>query len=181
MQNNSPLPSISISKKPPLLLDTNIIIYLSQSWLSNQIRKELVRLVHDYYLITSKINRYEIIKNSQLSKESKLLKLLNLFESFEITEDVIITAALLSKICFSKMEEKDKQKKDMDMIIAGTTVVNNSFLLTVNRNDFPFPYFEEKEVVPILYKQTIQKTQCILLCLLKPNIKYINEGISKIN
>lgn len=167
----------TVRKKLPIILDTNIIIYQGQLWTEKQLKDELANLERIYKLTISKITRFEILKSTKVKKENKLLKLLNLFESFEITEKVLIIAALLHRLF---KDNHDKKIQDSDVIIAATAFLNNSYIFTSNRNDFPYPFFEEEKVTPILYKREIYKTECLLIAVLKPNTKLIKREITKI-
>lgn len=131
-----------------------------------------------YTLTISKITRYEILKSAQIQKENKLLKLLYLLERFEITEEVIIVAAILYQLF--KKKDQGKNFQDADNIIAATSFLNNSPLLTANRTDYPYPSFEENQISPILYRRIPNKTDCLLLCLLTPNTIVMRREIEKL-
>lgn len=109
--------SLNMSKKLPLILDTNIIIYLSQTSTEKQLKTELASLESKYHLTISKITQYEILKHAETKKGSKVLELLKLFESFEITEEVLIVAALLHRL-FGVLHPNIKlMKKEIEKII----------------------------------------------------------------
>lgn len=80
-----------------------------------------------------------------------------------------------------KSVQGERKLHDGDVIIAATAFLSTSLILTANRNDFPYPYFEEVEVTPILYQLDSQpgKTHCILLCLLNPNHEVITKYVKK--
>lgn len=160
-----------------LILDSNIIIYLSQPWTEKQINNELASLRSNYSMYLSQITRYEILKSNEINKESKLPKSLNTFKSIEITEEILIISALFYRL-FKK--DHDKNIQDPDVIIASTSFLIRSSILTVNRNDFPYPYFKEEKVTPILYNRVPHKTDCLLLTLLQPNTNLIKNEIDKI-
>lgn len=158
-----------------IFLDTNILVYLSQQSTREQILAKLKNyFAKDKKLAISRITRYEILRNDS-KDESALLKLLNLFETYEVNEKVLVFSAFMYS--FFKEKDKDKKLDDPDVIIATTAFLNNSQILTTNSQDFHFPYFEEIEVTPILYSFKPGKTNCLLLSLLKPNISLLLQKI----
>ena len=167
-----------------IILDTNIISYFAQAALEKSIESKLHELSQQNFTFAlSKFTGYEILRQENLPDEKAVLRKLNLFEAYDVTETVLFVSALFYTMI--KSVNKDRKLHDGDVIIAATTFLNASLILTANRDDFAYPYFEEVETTPVLYHLDSQpgKTHCVLLCLLKPNnkeiLKYINKKLSK--
>lgn len=174
-QGISPLPQ-------GVILDTNIISYASNTPTEKQFLEYLSDLQKDRHeLIISQFSLYEILKQSKPKNESKLIQLLNLFRSLEVIKDVLVLSALLST--FYKSESKDRKIEDGDIIIAATAFLNNSLILTANRNDYPLTFFEEIKIKPILYQEIPGLTKTLTVYLLKPKsdliLKMVQDKLAK--
>ncbi len=165
-----------------VILDTNIISYASNLPTEKQFLEYLQNLQKDHYeLIISQFSIHEVLKQSQPKNESKLIQLLNLFKTLEVTRDILILSGLINT--FYKLESKDRKIEDGDLIIAATAFLNNSLILTANRNDYPTTFFEELQVKPILYQEIPGLTRTLTIYLLKPKsdliLKMVQDRLGK--
>lgn len=163
-----------------IILDTNILIYAG----NEPTEKAFIDLIHDlskesFELVISKYSHFEILKGSSSKNEKKLIKILNLFKSLEVTDKILVTAGIMQAIYTN--ERVQRKIEDGDLIISSTAFLNNSLLLTANRLDFPYPFFKEIRVNPILYQSMDIPgvTKTLTAFLLKPDIDLITKKLNE--
>lgn len=156
-----------------IILDTNIIVYLANEPTQWQFSDHLSNLRSEgFELAISRFTRFEILKKSEPKKKTdQLIKLLNIFKSVDVTDVVLLIAGMLNT--FYKSENVQRQADDGDLIIAATALLNESFVLTANRIDYPISFFEEIKVNPILYQEMPGLTRALAIYLLKPKRDFI--------
>lgn len=167
------------NKKPNLILDTNVISYASNypAELQDQVLKIIENYRSKYEPVITDYIQFELLKKAE-DKDSALLKKLKLFGKLKTTEDIVLIAGLL---CGVYKKAKTTLADDGDLIIASTAYVSQSFLLTANQKDFPYPFFEERECIPISFKEyeNSHRTKIIALYLLEPNQTKTSSEIHK--
>lgn len=159
-----------ISKKPLLILDTNILIYLFDKLKIVKIFEILKQLYPDHELSISTYTHYEIIGWGS-KNILELVKTLNLFRNIHVDMEVLIFAGLMKCLGI---------RKNGDSIIASTSFLNNALILTANHRDFPEPYFKEIKFWPVDYRTDKNRTNIQTIHLLKPNLKSLIVGMNKI-
>ncbi|MBI5619884.1 hypothetical protein HY950_02905 [Candidatus Gottesmanbacteria bacterium] len=162
---NNPLPDI--------LLDTCVIQSFADKHRGQQYSTYLSQLVSQTYaLAISEISLYELIQGVSVSKEQQLLQTLEGVKRYTIDQNVLIAAARMRTLC--NMENIAREQiSDGDRIIAATSVLTGSFILTENLNDFPRPFFVEMERKNIIYDyKNVQRM--IPVYLLTPDLLIIN-------
>src|SRR3972149_1846849 len=114
-------PSTSATNELPIVLvDTNIFGNLLDPKTLDDTYKILIELSVNYQLSVSKITIQEII--SKGTKDVlEITKILESFRRFEVNEDVLIFAGLMSCVGI---------KGHFDSIIASTAFLNNAGILT---------------------------------------------------
>lgn len=161
---------ISQKSKPNLILDTNIISYASNYPVERQ--EQILKIIDGYRskfdpVITDYV-QFELLKRAE-NKDSELLKKLGLFGKLSTTQAVILMSGVLCGVY--KKAGVTRQISDGDLIIATTSILSQSHLLTADKDDFCYPYFEERECLTIAFKEheNSHRTSVIPIYLLEPN------------
>lgn len=161
--------------KPPiiktkLILDTNIISYASNYPVERQ--DKMLKIIDNYRakydpVITDYI-QFELLKSAE-NKDSELLKKLGLFGKLSTNEAIILMAGVLHGVY--KKAKIERKINDGDLIIATTAILSQSLLLTADKDDYPHPFFEEKECLTISFKEfkNSHTTSVIPIYLFEPN------------
>ncbi len=166
-----------------LIIDTNIIQFAGTSPQnrSSQIVKYILELTSNQNFIgaISQVTIYEAIQRCNEAKEDEAFKTLNLFTQLDAGKQVLIMAAWLADL-YRAERISDTQISDCDKIIAATAFISKSVILTANPNDFPRPFFNEKDKRIITYKNIKNRDAMIVIYLLEPdyevtNIKFIER------
>lgn len=151
-----------------ILLDTNIISYLGQTASSIpalQYLKGLSRSGNSFAI--SEITVYEFLCSSNEEERKDMTQLADQIKNYSVSREVLVYASKL----FHLFRTKDQNRRfdSPDMIIASTSIINKTFLLTANQRDYPEPYFIELDVFPLIFISTNKRSQCILVSLLAPD------------
>lgn len=156
-----------------ILLDTNIIQYAGNTPTNLEFLRYIIELQNRKFgLAISHISVFEILRNATIKQETEIFQILNIFYRYYLSEVVLIASARLSTL----YREHCKLKGDIDygdILIAATSILTNSLILTRNRKDFPFPFFIEAEVRTLHVSRSIGHTDGYTLCLLRPNYEAI--------
>lgn len=176
MNNKIPQRQQISRKQQPLqfiILDTNIIQYSGNMPTSPEFLKYLSDLMkRGFGLAISDISIYEILRGATTSQEEKIFRTLGIFNTYYISQQVIIASARLYTL-YRDEKIQVANIDDGDLIIAATSVLTGSLILTRNRRDFPFPFFEEAEIRTIYFAKSLGHTGEHTICLLRPNINLV--------
>lgn len=161
-----------------IILDTNILQYLSNRYIKNELNSYLLDLVaRGFGLAISDISIVELLQDSTSEQEKIGLEILNLFNRYQLNESFLLGAAQ-----FSTLYKSDRVRNDAislaDKIIASSSVLSGSLVLTADVNDYPRPFFWEAEEKQIIYRKN-NKTNILIVQLLRPNMEYINQKFSE--
>lgn len=168
-----------VQPKQDILLDTNILQYSGDKYASIVFVPYLQELLgRGFGLAISQISIYELLKGASVKMEREMLPILNLFQQYFITDQVLLAAAQLDTI-YALEKLFSKQIEDCDKFIAATSILTGSLILTANARDFPWPYFQEVERAPMIYKEKRSRSRSILVSLLSPDITVINQRFSE--
>lgn len=165
------------SPKPYLVIDTNIIQFAGTS--PENRSRQVVQYILDtikkgYTGAISQITIYEAIQRLNEAMEDQAFKILNLFTHLDVTKKVLIVSAWLADL-YRKEGIPDSQISDCDKIIAATAFITGSLVLTSNPNDFPRPFFSEKDKKIIIYKNNKDRDAMIIIYLLEPDHEVTNR------
>ncbi len=170
------------SPKQNIILDTCVLGYMGDKTLNPEIINFLGELTkRGFELAISEITCFELLSESSLTKETEGLSILALFKRYEVDLDVIFSAAKLSSAYKIQANAEHKQLpiiETPDKIIAATSLLSGSLILTANVNDFPRPIFLEAEEKQILFKDK-GKTKMLILLVLRPNYPLIQQRIEE--
>lgn len=169
-------------KTPPkqnIILDSNIIQYSVDKSASIVFVPYLSELLQrGFGLAISDITIYELLKGSSIKNETEMLRILNIFQRYYLTDNVLIASAQLETIY--KIEGIEaKQVESGDKFIGATAILTGSLVLTANSRDFPSPYFQELERKALIYIEKRNRSKCILASVLSPDINMINRRFSE--
>lgn len=178
---------LSNQQNKKLLLDTNIIEYSLNKNIGIPLNKDLLKLrLKGYSFYLSDFSAYELLKGADEEKTLKIFEIVKLFPRFQVSINVLNTAALFENLY--KLQHKiegqnddygKKRYTDVDKIIAATSCLENTDLLTADTNDYPRPYFKEVEWIKVFY--TRKAKPCMLsVCLLRPDVVLIGRNLEKI-
>jgi predicted nucleic acid-binding protein len=172
-------PEEKSSPKQNLILDSNIIEYASNKYCSVELNPYLSDLLkRGFGFAISDITIFELLKGASVKKENEMLQILNNFQRYYLTENVLTAASQIETLY--KMESVDpKQMGYGDMFIAATSILTGSLILTANSRDFPSPFFQEVERLPLIYNERKNRARCILISILSPDINMINQRFSE--
>lgn len=149
------------SELPVVLVDTNIFGNLLDPKTFEQTYNIIIDLSKKYRLSISNITIQEIV--SKGTKDiSSILKLFRAFKKFEVDNDVLVFAGLMTCVNI---------KGNFDSIIASTAFLNNAGILTANQRDFPEPCFTEIDIWSISCKDDGNRTIHHLIHLLSSNVE----------
>ena len=156
-----------------IILDTNIFNYSSNKFISTALNGFLSLLTNNGFVLAfSDISICELLSGATISQEKAQLAVLNNVRRYLLDDNVLIGAARLQS--FYKKENVPEGQIDLaDRIIAATTIITGSLILTANVNDFPRPFFREVHEERLLYRK--KDSSCMqVVQLLSPNIELIN-------
>ena len=172
-------PKQQAKTKQNIILDSNIIQYSAERNASPIFVPYLIELSQrGFGFAISDITIHELLKGANIKNESEMLALLNAFQRYFLTDNVLIASARLETIY--KIEGiEQKQIEDGDKFIAATAILTGSLILTANARDFPSPYFQELERKPLIYSDKKRRSKCILVSLLAPDISMVNQRFSQ--
>jgi len=120
----------------------------------------------------SDVSVHEILRNTTKKQENEIFKFLKNFNRYFISEQVLIGSAQLYTLF--RNDKMLKSNIDMgDIIIATTSILTNSLILTRNRRDFPWPFFSEAEVRTIYFVKSPGHTGAYTIALLRPELNTI--------
>lgn len=162
------------------ILDTNIILYGLKSEYALSVSKLITELSCKYELVTTQFTRFELFRGmiSAHIPDAKLL--FNSFSCIDITGDIFKIAAALST-CYKNdtaTSSRANSYSDGDIIIGASGFTSDAVVVTANINDFPRPYFDELSTKHSITSQ--KKGTTIAIGVLKPNIAYLNQNISRL-
>ena len=166
-------------QKKSLLLDTQIIQYaVKESSYSVEISKLLRKLSKSYAIGISEFTKFEIYRGLNPQRVQGTKKLVDSFKSTEVDKSVIKIAAALFSLykATPPLRGHYSDIKDGDYILAASAFVFNSFLLSSDYDDFPRPFFNEKNKHSVEYlAKKGRGTQKIYVYELEPDIKVFND------
>lgn len=165
--------------KQYILLDSNIVQYAADKFASVEIVPYLQELMNrGFGLAISDITIYELLKGANVKKENEMLQTLNLFQTYFVTQQVLLAAARLETIY--KIEGiLPNQIEEGDKFIAATSILTGSLIITANIRDFPWPYFQEVERKIAVYSEKRKRSKCVMLAILNPDIQMVNQRFSE--
>lgn len=176
------MPGQSPPLKSPLqriILDTNVLSYLSEKETAPQILGYMLELVQrGFGFAISDITIYELLRGNKQEKEKRMIDLLNPYFRYFLTDTLLVTAAQLDNIM--KLENIDINSVDHgDKFISATAILTGSLILTADAKGFHWPFFQEVERKIIYFTAKNKKTKCYILALLKPDNTIINQRFSE--
>lgn len=159
-----------------LILDTNIIQYITDDFVSKELIPYLLTLRDKGYTENiSTVSVFESIKGLKRVDEPKLLGFIAAFPKYEVDERVLTAAARLHNLYNQDKSVPSDGISSEDKIIAATAIITNSFVLTANINDFPRPYFNEIEKEKLIYQNKKQKDVMLCVEVLQPDFEYLKS------
>lgn len=166
--------------KPPqdIILDTNILQYSIDKHILLSLSSYISDLLkRGFGLAISNISAFEILAGVDVKKEERLLNLLNQYNKYDITDEVLIGAAQLQTL-YGVDKILPTQISIGDKLIASTSILTGSLIMTVNGKDFPWPFFSELERNLIIYTKN-KRSHVFMVGLFAPDLVYINNCFSK--
>lgn len=165
--------------KQNIILDSNIIQYSADKNASLVFVPYLSELLkRGFGFAISDVTIYELLKGANIKNEAEMLRILNIFQRYYLTDNVLIASAQLETIY--KIEGiEQKQIEDGDKFVGATAILTGSLILTANSRDFPSPYFQELERRALIYTEKRNRSKCILASVLSPDIAMINRRFSE--
>lgn len=169
----------SLADSQYLILDSCILEYWLDKDLNQAITKQITEWSHDSSaLAVSNISYAELIDGAYKQKIEKVKDLLNKFTGFEVSQRILSTSGILSSIY--KLESGRTNGASMeDKIIAATSGVYKSAIITANVEDFPFPFFLTVANANIEYQKK-NKKHFLTIAALMPNVKIMNYWYAKL-
>ncbi|MFZ2153549.1 MAG: hypothetical protein WAV41_05890 [Microgenomates group bacterium] len=161
-----------------VLLDTNIVQYLASAPTSLSFINMIVDLnKKGCTMSVSEYSIFELIRGARLKTETDLSNTFNIFKKYSVSIEVLYAAARLETLYRMENIQCDKIS-DGDKIIAATSILTNSTILTTNGRDFPWPYYQETDRDPVIFSEkNISKS--ILVSSFVPDQTYIFKRFSE--
>lgn len=167
------------NNKNSIILDTNILQYFGNKHIGPLLRQYLqVLRGRNFTLSISEVTIFESLAFSKRHQEDEIVRTLNQFLHKPITKEVLVTSSWLSKLYIIEQIPL-LQISTEDKILGATALLTNSLIVTANVNDFPRPFFKEKEEELIFYRYK-NKKRMIAVYLLEPNLPVIQERFDEI-
>ena len=152
-----------------IILDSCIVEYYLNKELSSQVDTILCAWKNGFDLAISQIIYSELIDGAYTKKEKVIIKTLKSFYNFPVTERHIIGSGKLGSVY--RDFGISQNISITDKIIAATSIITNSLIVTANINDYPQPFFES------LKSSYIKKgKQTIKICALKPDYRSLRDA-----
>jgi predicted nucleic acid-binding protein len=163
-----------------LLFDSNIIQYTAQPKATDAFNEYITDLLsRGFEFAISTVTIFELLRGATIRTEMKMTNLLDRFTKIDITENLLQYAAKLESAY--KLENiQPKEIEDGDKIIAATSILSSSIILTANASDFPTPFFKEVERKFITFEVKRERTKTIVVYLLQPQIEITEKRITEI-
>lgn len=154
------------------LLDSCIIEYYLSEKYSTQIQAILQKWQKNIFgLAISQIIFSELIDGTYMKKETTIINTLRDYHNFPVTERHIIGSGKLGSIY---QQNKITQNISLvDKIIAATSIITNSPIITANINDYPQPYFEVIDSLMLIHGNKLIKVG-----LIKPDYNVLNAAFA---
>lgn len=155
-----------------VLLDTNILQYLNNPVLAKELLTYLEEIKKTgFEFAISDFSIFESLAGIPKQKETQLTNTLQAMPRFAVIDNVLLVAAQLTTVY--RMEKAEFESIAVgDKIIAATSLLNGSLILTANSNDFPRPIFSETHKKLIFYKEK-SKDRMISIYLLSPDFEFV--------
>ena len=135
--------------KQQIILDTNIIHYATDGKYSDEMKRIISRLVDKYEFAMSAISIYEVFGGLHGRQDAKKLRERSAFASTLDKIPIEIDHLRLSGALCTMFQHhphlfsKGGMFKLADTLIGAQAMLNRAHILTANRKDFPFPFYEE--------------------------------------
>ncbi|MBP8961097.1 PIN domain-containing protein [Patescibacteria group bacterium] len=161
-----------------VILDTNILQYLANEKIYNELMTFLEELVdQDFTLAISDISICELLTGTDTKKEKDCLETLQLFQHFSINENTLVAAARLHNMYNSQKNICIEKISQADRIIGATAILTGSLILTANLCDFPRPIFQEVYTKHIRYNKR-ERPYLLVIQLLRGDEVVISSELS---
>jgi len=165
-------------KKQYIVLDSCVIQFALNKYLSPNLSKYLRSLIKAGFLLAiSEISYFELFHGATLRQEKELNDALRLFIRYRTDLPALIAASRLGGL-YRNLKIPDQQISVGDKIIAATSVLTGSLVLTANYNDFPRPFFREVEAKHIFFKKK-NRDRMVIFYLLFPDFVEIGKRFSE--
>lgn len=179
MNNQADNQLLEIPQKQSIVLDTCLLLYLGNKNIKDELLKYLAELLgRGFDMAISEVTIFELLSGAHIKQEQEGFETLKLFKTFQITSEVLVAASQLSTLY---REEKIPQENSIslpDKIIASTTTLTGSLILTADVNDYPRPFFIEAEIKYIFYFKN-SKQEMLNIQLLRPDYTIINKRFNE--
>jgi predicted nucleic acid-binding protein len=172
-------PASQIKTIQNIIIDTNILQYVGEKTTSTTIVPYLSDLLsRGFGLAISDISIYELLKGANANKEQEMRNILNLFQRYYLTENVLIASAQLETL-YRADKIFPKQIGDGDILIGATAILTGSLIITANFRDYPLPFFKEVERFSLSYTYGGNHSKNLMIGLLSPDLGFINQKFSE--
>jgi predicted nucleic acid-binding protein len=177
-----------MSKKPEkkiqLILDSNAFQYGCDGKYSEWLLDILTGLEDKYEFALSSITNYEFFAGLTVNGKKGMKRMkdgknfLATFENIPISNDHLRIAAALRTLykCNDSTKSFEHGINFADGLIAAVAISLRAHILTGNSNDFPSPFFDEKQVSTM--KPPAEKQQKI--SVVAPDIDYFDAELKRI-
>lgn len=171
---------IQDSKTAPLVVDTNVLQYMIKPKISEQIEQK-TRIIRDsfdvffnisFFMVISEASFFEIANNFQEPEIKQMT------ESIEASIKVCKTTLLLASKVNKYYKKNGRTASIGDLIIAATSLLTGSAIITANEKDFPSFLFDEVDSFSVVAKSKKNRTKKINLYILK-RIPQISESLTQ--
>lgn len=162
-----------------IFLDSHVIQYSAdKNKLKSQVFLDLFNDLKQrgFEIAISEVTLLENLHGLYGKRNKKAYEYVSKFIKRAVSEEVFLSAAEIGGLY------SDEGYKDIgigDKIIAATAFLEKGFILTRNHKDFPAPFFEPIEWIPVSFQVSGRYKNTIDLCLYAPRFKLILRRIEE--
>lgn len=167
-------------KEKDILIDSCIINYGSSSKKkdlaikTSEILTDLITRKNSLWI--SEFSVYEILRGANETKKYKAQEYLKLFKNIENSKERLDRATKLYSAYSKnpKVREILHSISDIDIFIGSLIFTDQQpLLLTCDYDDFPRPFFTEKDCLRVEYKNNKNRKECLYYYFLQANLESI--------
>lgn len=133
-----------MTSKKYLILDTNIVSNMMSASGQDAYLATLNNLLSEYRLIVTMFTQYELLKSSEADSQRAILEFLSKnYPRIELNESAMNFSARIFNLYKKHPSTKGLRITDGDIINAAITIGKDCYIMTIDNNDYPRPFFAE--------------------------------------
>jgi len=179
-------PKEQAAKPAVFLLDNHMVQYFLSKDISPHIQFILDEIEKTgSELAISQVVVYESLK-AIIFNEDKFNDVKDFLENsiirYPVSEEVLLESARVHELYGSDNDAKNRRNgiSTEDIIIATTSMLLGSYVITCDANDFPMPFFKEVHREFVYYERKSQRKHLVIY-ILQPDTEAVEAGLNKLS